>query len=150
MAAGKKPASKPSINTKKRVGFTKEEQEAMKDHLREINDEVTQGEGAVLGKIAGMPEPDRSLGRRLHAVIMASAEGLAPRLWYGMPAYSKDGKVLCYFQPSQKFKTRYSTLGFSDKATLDEGRLWPTVFAVKELTPAEEAKIGALVKRAAG
>ncbi len=106
----------------------------------------------MLATIAAMPETDRAMGRRLHAIIKASAPDLAPRLWYGMPAYArpgKEGKIVCHFQPAQKFKTRYATLGFSDKANLDEGSTWPVAFALKELTPADEARIGALVKRAA-
>jgi uncharacterized protein YdhG (YjbR/CyaY superfamily) len=102
----------------------------------------------VLAKIAEMPEPDRVLGERLHAIIKASAPALSPRLWYGMPAYARDGNVVCFFQSAEKFKTRYMTLGFSDKANLDEGAMWPTAFALKELTAAEEARIGALVKKA--
>jgi uncharacterized protein YdhG (YjbR/CyaY superfamily) len=105
-------------------------------------------ESAVLAKLAEMPAPDRAMGERLHAIIRASAPDLSPRLWYGMPAYAKDGNVVCFFQGAQKFKTRYATLGFSDKATLDEGHMWPTAFALKELTPAVEAAIGALLKRA--
>jgi hypothetical protein len=106
------------------------------------------GEGSVLATIAAMPQPDRGLGERLHAIIMASASGLTPRLWYGMPAYARDGKVVCFFQSAQKFKTRYGTLGFMHAANLDEGAMWPTAFALKELTAAEEARIGALVKQA--
>ena len=106
------------------------------------------GESAVLAKIAEMPEPDRTMGERLHAIIKASAPALLPRLWYGMPAYAKDGKVVCFYQNAQKFKTRYATFGFSDKANLDEGNLWPTAFALKELTATEEARIAALVKKA--
>jgi hypothetical protein len=106
------------------------------------------GESAVLAKIAAMPGPDRALGERLHAIIKASAPALSPRLWYGMPAYARDGKVVCFFQSAQKFKTRYATFGFSDKANLDKGAMWPTAFALKELTAAEEARIGALVKKA--
>ncbi len=106
------------------------------------------GESAVLAKIAEMPEPDRAMGERLHVIIKANAPSLSPRLWYGMPAYAQDGNVICFFQPSQKFKTRYSTLGFSDKANLDEGNLWPTAFALKELAATEEARIAALVKKA--
>jgi len=106
------------------------------------------GESALLAKIAGMPEPDRAMGKRLHAIIKASAPALSPRLWYGMPAYAKDDKVICFFQSAQKFKTRYATLGFSDAAKLDEGALWPTAFALKALTAVEEAKVGALVKKA--
>ena len=106
------------------------------------------GESAVLAKIAEMPEPDRALGERLHEIIKASAPALSPRLWYGMPAYAKDGKVVCFFQSAAKFKTRYATFGFQHDANLDEGRMWPTAFALKELTAAEEAMIGALVKKA--
>jgi len=106
------------------------------------------GESDVLATIAEMPEPDRVIGERLHAIIKASAPALAPRLWYGMPAYAKDGKVVCFFQSAQKFKTRYATFGFMHKANLDEGAMWPTAFALKELTAAEEARIGALVKKA--
>ena len=106
------------------------------------------GESAVLAKIAGLPQPDRAMAGRLHAIIKASAPALSPRTWYGMPAYAKDGNVVCFFQSAQKFKTRYATLGFSDKANLDEGLMWPTAFALKELTAAEEAKIGALVQKA--
>src|SRR5437588_5485067 len=106
------------------------------------------GESAVLATIAAMPGPDRALGGRLHAIIKASAPSLSPRLWYGMRAYAKDGKVVCFFQSAQKFKTRYATLGFMHEANLDEGAMWPTAFALKELTPAEEARIGALVKKA--
>jgi uncharacterized protein YdhG (YjbR/CyaY superfamily) len=102
----------------------------------------------VLAKIAAMPEPDRTMGRRLHAIIKASAPALSPRLWYGMPTYAKDGKVVCFFQAAQKFNTRYGTFGFSDKANLDEGAIWPTAFALKGLTAAEEARIDALVKKA--
>ena len=106
------------------------------------------GESAVLATIAAMPGSDRALGERLHAIIKASAPALAPRLWYGMPAYARDGKIVCFFQSAQKFKTRYATLGFSDKANLDEGAMWPVAFALKALTAAEEARIGALVRRA--
>ena len=105
-------------------------------------------EAEVLAAIAGMPEPDRSMGGRLHALIKASAPDLMPKTWYGFPAYARDGEIICFFQSSAKFKTRYMTLGFSDKANLDEGRMWPTSFALKELTAAEEARIEALVKRA--
>jgi hypothetical protein len=106
------------------------------------------GESAVLATIAAMPGPDRALGERLHAIIKASAPALSPRLWYGMPAYAKDGKVVCFFQSAQKFNTRYATFGFSDAANLDEGAVWPVAFALTELTAAEEARIGALVKKA--
>ena len=102
----------------------------------------------MLAKIAEMPEPDRALGERLHAIITASAPDLSPKTWYGMPAYAKDGKIVCFFQPAQKFKTRYATLGFNDPAHLDDGAMWPTAFALTELTAADEARIGALVKQA--
>ncbi len=130
--------------------FTAEERAAMKERVQELKAAGADGESAVLAKIAAMREPDRAMGKRLHAIIKASAPALAPRLWYGMPAYAKDGKVVCFFQSAQKFKTRYATFGFSDKAKLDEGALWPTAFALKELTAAEEARIGALVKKAVG
>ncbi len=138
-----------ATRSKRSKGFTDEERAAMKDRIRELNAGEEGGESSVLAKIAAMPEPDRAMGRRLHAIIMSSVPALSPRLWYGMPAYSKDGKVLCHFQPAHKFKTRYSTLGFSDKARLDDGSMWPNAYALKELTPAEEAKIRALVKKAA-
>ena len=129
-------------------GFTDEERVAMKERARELKADKTDGESAVLAKIAAMREPDRALGKRLHAIIRASAPALSPKLWYGMPAYAKDDKVVCFFQSAQKFNTRYATLGFSDRANLDEGALWPTAFALKQLTAAEEARIGALVKKA--
>jgi hypothetical protein len=135
-------------------GFTDEERAAMKERAQELKAaarsraDKADGESAVLAKIAEMREPDRAMGKRLHAIVKASAPVLTPRLWYGMPAYAKDGKVVCFFQCAQKFKTRYSTLGFSDAANLDEGSLWPVAFAMKELTAAEEAKIAALVKKA--
>jgi len=131
-------------------GFTDEERAAMRERARELKAEAARsdGEGAVLAKIAEMPEPDRAMARRVHAVVKASAPALAPKTWYGMPAYAKDGKVVCFFQSAQKFKSRYATLGFSDAANLDEGAMWPTAFALKELTAAEEARIGALVKKA--
>src|SRR5947209_4023317 len=129
-------------------GFTDEERVAMKERARELKADKTDGESAVLAKIAAMREPDRALGKRLHAIIRASAPALSPKLWYGMPAYAKDDKVVCFFQCAQKFSTRYATLGFSDKANLDEGALWPTAFALKELTAADEARIGALLKKA--
>jgi len=140
-------------------GFSDAERAAMKERAQELKaaarrgpratDRKADGESAVLAKIAAMPEPDRAMGERLHAIITASAPALSPRLWYGMPAYAKDGKVVCFFQGAQKFGTRYATLGFSDAANLDEGAMWPTAFALKELTAAEEARIGALVKKAA-
>jgi len=120
----------------------------MKERIRELNADKEDGESAVLAKIAEMREPDRTMGKRLHAIIKESAPTLSPRLWYGMPAYAKDGKVVCFFQNAQKFKTRYATFGFSDKANLDEGAMWPNAFALKGLTAAEEARIAALVKKA--
>ena len=131
-------------------GFTAEERAAMKDHARDLKAAAAKedGESAVLAKIAEMTEPDRDMGQRVHAVIMASAPDLSPRLWYGVPAYAKDGKIVCHFQPAQKFKTRYATLGFSDHANLDEGALWPVEFALKDLTATEEARITALLKQA--
>jgi len=131
-------------------GFTDEERVAMKERAQELKAAATKadGESAVLAKIAEMSEPDRAMGERLHAIIKASAPTLSPRLWYGMPAYAKDGKVVCFFQSAQKFNTRYATFGFSDAANLDEGALWPTAFALKELTSTEEARISALVKKA--
>jgi uncharacterized protein YdhG (YjbR/CyaY superfamily) len=135
-------------------GFTDEERAAMKERAQELkaaaraNKYKEDGESAVLTKIAEMQEPDRAMAKRLHAIIKASAPALSPKTWYGMPAYAKDGKVVCFFQSAQKFNTRYATLGFSDTANLDEGALWPVAFAVKELTAAEEAKIEALVKKA--
>ena len=139
---------KATQKSRKSKGFTDVERQAMKDRVQELKGSTADGEGEVLAKIATMREPDRAMGKRLHALITASAPGLAPRLWYGMPAYAKDGKVVCFFQSAQKFKTRYSTFGFSDKANLDEGAMWPTAFALTELTAAEEARITALVKRA--
>src|SRR3989440_5446259 len=129
-------------------GFTDEERGAMKERVQELKASKANGESAVLAKIATMREPDRAMGKRLHAIIKASAPALSPRLWYGMPAYAKDDKVVCFFQSAQKFKTRYATFGFSDKANLDEGTVWPVAFALKELTVTEEARIGALVKKA--
>jgi hypothetical protein len=134
--------------SKKFKGFTDEERVAMKERIQELNADKVEGESAVLAKIAEMPEPDRAMGKRLHAIIKTSAPTLSPRLWYGMPAYAKDGKVVCFFQAAQKFKTRYATFGFSDKANLDDGAMWPTAFALKGLTAAEEARVAALVKKA--
>ena len=133
---------------KKFKGFTDEERAAMKERAQELKADTADGESAVLAKIAAMPEPDRGLAKRLHAIVKASAPALAPTTWYGMPAYAKDGKVVCYFQNAQKFKSRYATLGFSDKANLDEGALWPVAFALKGLTATEEARISALVRKA--
>lgn len=132
-------------------GFTDEERAAMKERAQELKAAATKadGESAVLAKIAEMPEPDRAMGERLHAIIKASAPALSPKTWYGMPAYAnKDGKVVCFFQSAAKFNSRYATFGFNDVANLDEGAMWPTSFALKELTAAEEAKIAALVKKA--
>ena len=154
-ATQKSAKSTTGIN-KKSKGFTDEERAAMKERAQELKAEARRGpragkadgESDVLAKIAEMPEPDRAMAERLHAIIKANAPALSPRLWYGMPAYAKDGNVVCFFQSAQKFKTRYAMLGFSDKANLDKGALWPVAFALKELTPAEEARIGALVKKA--
>ncbi|HMI28636.1 MAG TPA: DUF1801 domain-containing protein [Gaiellaceae bacterium] len=129
-------------------GFTDEERAAMKERAKELKAGKSDGESDVLAKIDEMPESDRVMAERLHAIVKASAPALSPRTWYGMPAYAKDGKVVCFFQSAQKFKTRYATVGFSDKANLDDGALWPTAFALKELTAAAEAKIAALVKKA--
>jgi uncharacterized protein YdhG (YjbR/CyaY superfamily) len=141
---------KSTKSSKKTQGFTDEEKAAMKERAKELKAaaDAADGESAVLSRIDEMPEPDRTLGRRLHAIVKASAPSLTPRLWYGMPAYATDGKVVCFFQDAQKFKTRYATLGFSDKANLDDGAMWPVAYALKELTPAEEARISALVKKA--
>lgn len=131
--------------------FTDEERAAMKERIQELKaGQKAEGESAVLAKVAEMPEPDRTMAKRLHAIIKASAPALSPRLWYGMPAYAKDGKVVCFFQAAQKFKTRYATLGFSDKANLDEDDMWPTTFALKRLTASVEARVAALVKKAVG
>src|SRR5229473_5231217 len=143
-----KPAKNTTATSKKFKGFTDEEHGAMKERIQELRADKEDGESVVLAKIAEMREPDRTMGKRLHAIIKESAPTLSPRLWYGMPAYAKDGKVVCFFQAALKFKTRYATFGFSDKANLDEGAMWPTAFALKELTAAEEARIGALVKKA--
>ena len=131
--------------------FTDEERGAMKDRVQELKAaaDKADGESDVLAKIAELPAPDRAMAKRLHAIIKASAPALAPRTWYGMPAYAKDGNIVCHFQPAQKFKTRYATLGFSDKANLDEGTMWPNAFALTKLTADDEARIGALVKKAA-
>jgi uncharacterized protein YdhG (YjbR/CyaY superfamily) len=154
--AAPKPVQSADAIGKTVGGFTDEERAAMKERAQELKAAASRGsraekadeESAVLARIAEMPEPDRAMARRLHAIIKAGAPALSPRLWYGMPAYAKDGKVVCFFQGAQKFKTRYATIGFSDAANLDEGALWPVAFALKELTAAEEAKIGALVKKA--
>ena len=162
--AERKPAKKATQRSaktttaidKRSEGFSDEERAAMKWRAQELKAAARRspragkadGESDVLAKIAEMPKPDRAIAERLRAIITASAPALSPRTWYGMPAYAKDGNVVCFFQSAQKFKTRYATFGFSDKANLDEGALWPTAFALKELTAAEEARIGALVKKA--
>jgi uncharacterized protein YdhG (YjbR/CyaY superfamily) len=138
------------MTAKKAKGFTDEERAAMKERAQELKAEAAKadGESAVLAKIAEMHGRDRAMAKRLHGIVKASAPDLSPKTWYGMPAYAKDGKVVCFFQSAEKFKARYATLGFSDQASLDKGAMWPTSFALKELTAAEEAKIGALVKKA--
>ena len=154
--ADSKPAKKPtpqaakSTTGKASKGFTVEERAAMKERARELKAAArgAEAERDVLAKIAEMSQPDRAMAERIHALIKASAPALSPRTWYGMPAYAKDGKVVCFFQGAQKFKSRYATLGFSDEANLDEDAMWATSFALKELTAAEEARIGALVKKA--
>src|SRR5215212_4385092 len=139
------PAQEGKMSAKKSEGFTAEERAAMKERAKA---QKADGESALLAKIAEMQGPDRAMAERLHEIVKASAPALSPKTWYGMPAYAKDGKVVCLFQSAQKFSTRYATLGFSDKANLDEGAMWATSFALKELTATEEAKISALVKRA--
>jgi uncharacterized protein YdhG (YjbR/CyaY superfamily) len=162
--AERKPAKKgtqktargPTAIDKKSEGFTDDERAAMKERAQELKAEARRGpradkadgESDVLAKIAEMPEPDRAMAKRLHAIIKASAPALSPKTWYGMPAYAKDGKVVCFFQSAQKFNSRYATFGFNDTANLDEGAMWPTSFALKKLTATEEARIGALVKKA--
>jgi uncharacterized protein YdhG (YjbR/CyaY superfamily) len=153
---GTQKSVKSAAIKKKSTGFTVEERAAMKERARELKGEARRGSGAdkadgesaVLAKIAEMQGLDRAMAERLHAIIQASAPALLPKTWYGMPAYAKDGKVVCFFQSAQKFKSRYATFGFSDEANLDEGAMWPTSFALKELTASEEAKIRALVKKA--
>jgi uncharacterized protein YdhG (YjbR/CyaY superfamily) len=155
--SSRKPSAKSTTAIgKTSKGFTDEERTAIKERARELKAAARRGpragkadgESDVLTKIAEMPGPDRAMAERLHAIIKASAPALSPRTWYGMPAYAKDGNVVCFFQSAQKFKTRYATFGFSDSANLDEGALWPVAFALKALTAAEEARIGALVKKA--
>jgi uncharacterized protein YdhG (YjbR/CyaY superfamily) len=143
-----KSAKSTTAISKTSKGFTDEERAAMRERAQELKAAVRHGESDVLAKIAEMPERDRAMAERLHAIIKASAPPLSPRTWYGMPAYAKDGDVVCFFQSAHKFKTRYATFGFSDKANLDEGAMWPTSFALRDLTTAEEARIGALVKKA--
>jgi uncharacterized protein YdhG (YjbR/CyaY superfamily) len=154
--AMQKPAKSTTSTNKKSNGFTDEERAAMKERAQELKAQARRGaradradgESEVLAKIAEMAERDRAMAKRLHAIIKASAPALLPKTWYGMPAYAKDGKVVCFFQSAQKFKSRYATFGFSDEANLDEGAMWPTSFALKELTAVEEARIGELVKKA--
>jgi len=151
-----KSAKRATVTGKAGRGFTDEERAAMKERAQELKAEATRGpratkadgEADVLAKIAEMPEPDRAMAERLHAIVKASAPALSPRTWYGMPAYAKDGNVVCFFQSAHKFKARYATFGFSDKANLDDGTMWPAAFALKALTAADQARIGALVKKA--
>jgi uncharacterized protein YdhG (YjbR/CyaY superfamily) len=151
-----KSAKRTTAIDKESKGFTNEERAAMKERAQELKAEARRspragkadGESDVLAKIAEMPEPDRAMAERLHALIKANAPALSPKTWYGMPAYAKDGKVVCFFQSAQKFNSRYATFGFSDTANLDDGAMWPTSFALKEMTATEDARIGALVKRA--
>jgi uncharacterized protein YdhG (YjbR/CyaY superfamily) len=152
----RKSAKSTTARGKESKGFTDDERAAMKERVQELKAEARRGsrsgkadgESDLLAKIAEMREPDRAMAQRLHAIIKATAPALSPKTWYGMPAYAKDGKVVCFFQSAQKFSSRYATFGFSDVANLDEGAMWPTSFALKELTGTEEARIGALVKRA--
>jgi uncharacterized protein YdhG (YjbR/CyaY superfamily) len=143
-------AKKTTQQSATKSGFTAEERAAMKERAQELKAEARRadGERAVLDAIGGMPQADRALAERVHAIVKASAPDLSPKTWYGMPAYAREGKVVCFFQSADKFKSRYATIGFNDAANLDEGAMWPTAFALKELTVAEEAKIGALVKKA--
>jgi uncharacterized protein YdhG (YjbR/CyaY superfamily) len=158
MRPAQKPLQRAAANGKKPAVFTQEERAAMRERAQELKADAqrgaragkTDGEDEVLAKIAEMQEPDRTLAERLHAIVRASTPALAARTWYGMPAYAKDGNVVCLFQSAQKFKTRYATLGFSDKAELDDGPMWPTAYALKKLTAAEEARIGELLQKAAG
>ncbi len=139
---------KTTQRTAKNRGMSGEEVAAIREHIKELNAGKAGGEEAVLAAIAKMKEPDRSLGKRIHSIIMAAAPDLSPKTWYGMPAYAKGDKVICFFQNAGKFKARYSSIGFSDKANLDDGNMWPIAFALKELTAAEEARIKTLVKSA--
>ena len=156
MTDRQKPATGSTAKNKTSGGFTDEERAAMKEHGHEVKTAARRGprgakadgDSDVLAKIAEMAEPDRALAERVHALVKASAPALAPRTWYGMPAYAKDGKIVCFFQPAQKFKTRYATFGFNDAAHLDDGALWPVAFALTELTAAAEARIAALVEQA--
>ena len=150
MSSRKQPAKTSTAAGKMSTGFTDQERAAMKERAKELKAGKANGESDVLAKIAEMPEPDRTMAARLHGLVTASAPGLSPRTWYGMPAYARNGDVVCFFQSAQKFKARYSTFGFSDKANLDDGAMWPTSFALKELSASEEARIGALLKKAVG
>jgi uncharacterized protein YdhG (YjbR/CyaY superfamily) len=157
---GKQKSAKTTTTTDRTFeGFTAEERAAMKDHAQELKKSARRPaqragdedpEAAVLAKIAELPAPDRALGERIHAIVTATAPDLSPKLWYGMPAYAKDGKVVCFFQSAQKFKSRYATLGFSDEANLDDGAMWPIAYALTTLTADDEVRIGALVKKAVG
>jgi len=150
----RKSAKSTTASGKASKGFTDEERAAMKERAKELkaearaNKDRAEGERDVLAKIAEMQGPDRAMAKRLHAIIKASAPDLSPKTWYGMPAYAKDGKIVCFFTPASKFNSRYATFGFNDDANLDDGAMWPTSFALKKLTPAEEKKISALVKKA--
>jgi uncharacterized protein YdhG (YjbR/CyaY superfamily) len=148
--ATQKSAKSTTARDKTSAGFTAEERAAMKERAQELKAEARKadGEKALLAKIAEMPEPDRAMAERLHAVVKASAPDLSPKTWYGMPAYAKDGKVVCFFQSADKFDSRYATFGFNDTAKLDDGAMWPTSFALKKLTGADEKRIAALVKKA--
>ena len=148
MGEADKKATKQNVKASK--GFTEEERAAIRERARELKAPPgkADGESEVLAKIAEMPRSDRAMAKRVHAIVKDSAPALSARTWYGMPAYAKDGKVVCFFQSGQKFKTRYATLGFSDRANLDEGAMWPTAFALKQMTAADEARISALLKRA--
>jgi uncharacterized protein YdhG (YjbR/CyaY superfamily) len=148
MADTKKSAKRATATGKTSAEWTDQERAAMKERAREVRAGKAGGESAVLAKIAEMPEPDRAMAERLHEIITASAPALSPRTWYGMPAYAKDGKVVCFFTPASKFKERYATFGFNADANLDDGSMWPTSFALTELTADNEARIGELVKKA--
>ena len=156
MAEKKTTTKSSTARDKKSAGFTDDERAAMKERAKELKAEARRGsrgskadgESDLLAKVAEMPEPDRTMAERLHAIVKDNAPDLTPKTWYGMPAYAKDGKVVCFFQSADKFKARYATLGFNDSANLDEGAMWPTSFALKELTAADEARIGELVKKA--
>jgi uncharacterized protein YdhG (YjbR/CyaY superfamily) len=152
MTTKQKPANRTGASTKKATGFTAEERAAMRERAKELKAEANKadGEKALLAKVAEMKGSDRTMAKRLHELVKETAPDLTPRTWYGMPAYEKDGKVLCFFRDAAKFKSRYATFGFSDQANLDDGAMWPTDFALKELGPAEEKKIRTLLKKALG